>query len=60
MSKEKANSLTKYLNELKNKLTSDTPAKHKHREKSYRNFLNNEIKNTTAALEAIKLENPTK
>lgn len=44
--KEKILSLEKYLTELKNRLNSPTPDKHKNRDKEFREFLNREIRKT--------------
>jgi uncharacterized protein YpmS len=55
VSKEKTLSLTKYLSDLKNKLSSQLPEKHKNRECQYKQFLNNEIKTVSAKLEVLKL-----
>lgn len=56
MTKEKLASLNKYAQELKNKLTSPVPSKHKNREQSYKNFLTHELAMVNSKLEAAKLE----
>ncbi len=48
--------LSKYLAHIKDRLNSDTPPKHKDREKSYRQYLERELESTSAKLEALKLE----
>jgi hypothetical protein len=58
MTKEKYASLTKYVNDLKNKLTSELPAKHKNRKQQYHNFLNKEIAFTTSQLQQAALDAP--
>ena len=56
MTKEKLISLNKYAQELKNKLTSAVPAKHKNRPQSYKNFLTHELKMVNSKIEEAKLE----
>ena len=56
--KEKAISLAKYVDNLKGKLTSPTPAKHVGHPESYRNFLTREIAAATAQIEAFKTAVP--
>lgn len=46
MNKEKVKSLTKYLEDLKNRLNSDIPEKHKNRPEQFKAFLQREIKLT--------------
>lgn len=57
MTKEKLVSLTKYKNELTEKLRSgEVPIKHVDHPNSYINFLKNELKIVTAKLEEAALE----
>jgi hypothetical protein len=56
MTKAKLESLTKYLVDLKNKLTSPIPAKHVNSPETYKAFLKHEIEMVEAKLEAAKLE----
>ena len=56
MTKDKLLSLTKYMNDLVDKLKGPIPEKHTHRPKEYHNFLNNEINTVKAQLEAVRLE----
>lgn len=56
MTKEKLASLNKYAQDLKNKLSSPVPAKHKNRPQSYKNFLTHELSLVNSKLEAAKLE----
>lgn len=57
MTKEKLESLNKYLNGLKDRLnTIQIPKKHKDRPESYHTFLKHEIETVSASLEAAKLE----
>lgn len=55
MSKEKVISLTKYANDLKSRLSSPVPDKHKNRQSSYTNYLKNELDSVNAKLDALKL-----
>lgn len=55
MTKEKIVSLTKYAQELKNRIGDATPIKHKNRATTYKAFLNNELRVVTAKLRAAKL-----
>lgn len=59
MSKEKIKTLTKYVAELQNKLSSPPSAKQKNREKTYKAFLTKELSQTTKKLEALKLTGDT-
>lgn len=56
MTKEKKASLTKYVQELTNKLETAVPSKHKGHPESYKQFLQREITIVKAQLEAAKLE----
>jgi hypothetical protein len=60
MTKEKLVSLTKYVLDLKAKLETAVPEKHKNNPTTYHNFLRNEIRMTTIKLEAAKLEGTVK
>lgn len=55
MTKEKIVSLTKYLNEMKNKLDSSIPEKWAHSPESYKNFLQREVRLTAKKLDDAKL-----
>lgn len=56
MTKEKQTSLTRYANELKEKLKSPAPVKHANNVPTYHEFLTNELRKVTATLEAAKLD----
>lgn len=61
MTKDKFNSLSKYLNDLLNKQSSNSlPVKHTNREKEYKQFLANEISVVTVQLELAKIEGISK
>ena len=61
MSKEKVQKLTKYVNDLNNRLSNTTlPAKQVNRPDSYKQFLQNEIKAASAKLETLKMSEPAK
>lgn len=60
MNKEKTQSLTKYLNDLINRLQSPTPEKHIHSPATYKQFLNREIETIKNKLEAARLEGTAK
>lgn len=55
MSKQKILNLTKYVSDMKNRLTAPLPEKHKDHEKEYKQFLNNEVQMANGKLEALKL-----
>ena len=55
MSKEKVLRLTKYLTEMKDKLSNPIPSKHKDHPDNYKRFLNSEISTTSAKIDALKL-----
>lgn len=55
MSKEKLNSLSKYEQELKNKLASAVPPKHRTRAAPYVEFLERELKKTSKKIEELRL-----
>lgn len=55
MNKDKLNSLIKYANQIKERMDSTTPEKHKSREESYRNFLKHELSIVTRQIEGMKL-----
>lgn len=57
MSKEKIISLSKYVDDLKNRASSkELPAKHLLREVSYKAYLETELKKAMAQIERLKLE----
>lgn len=55
MSKEKIESLTRYVNDMKNRLTGAVPEKRKGHEESYYKFLNLEITKANRTLDKLKL-----
>ena len=56
MNKEKQTKLTRYLNDMTNKLTSAIPAKHKKNPTTYKQFLEREIAAVKTTLDNAKLE----
>lgn len=56
MTKEKLIKLTKYMNDLSDKLNASIPDKHKDSPNTYKNFLKHEINLVKSKLEAAKLE----
>jgi hypothetical protein len=48
--------LTKYLDQVKSRLSDDVPPKHKHRPESYKRYLENEKSTTEAKIDQLKLE----
>lgn len=59
MSKEKIQSLTKYANDVKSKLSeSIVPPKQRGREAQYRDFLQKELTATTAKIDSLKMTAP--
>lgn len=56
LTKEKVVSLTKYQSQLKDRLSAPIPEKHKDSPKTYKQFLERELKTVTAQLEAHRLE----
>lgn len=56
MTKEKIANLTRYVESLKNRLSSPTPSKHAAHPASYRQFLEREIQVATKQLEDSKLQ----
>lgn len=59
MSKEKIQSLTKYAEHLKAKLSEKTlPEKHKNRPAQYKQFLERELSATTAKIDSLKISSP--
>ena len=61
MSKEKLNSLAKHSQDIKNKLTSPTPEKHKGHPDTYKLFLERELEAVSKTIENIKATaTPTK
>lgn len=60
MTKEKLVSLTKYVADLKSRLSDSIPEKHKNSPTTYHDFLRNEIRMTEIKLDAAKLEGVTK
>jgi len=59
MSKEKLQSLTKYADNVKNKLSSSVPEKHKNRSAEYRQYLERELAASTKKIEALRLLEPS-
>ncbi len=55
MTKEKIQSLTKYAEEMKNKLEGEVPAKRAHAPVEYKAFLARELRLTLAKLDEAKL-----
>jgi len=55
MSKEKIQSLTKYVNDLKAKQTSTLSEKQKNRPAQYKQFLEREISAAQAKIDAMKM-----
>jgi hypothetical protein len=55
MSKEKIQSLTKYVNDLKAKQSSPLSEKQKNRPAQYKQFLEREIASTQAKIDAMKM-----
>ncbi len=53
--KEKLESLNKYVNELKARVASPTPEKHKNHPESYVKYLNLEITKASKTVEKLKL-----
>lgn len=60
MSKEKLISITKYANEIKNKLSDVVPSKHKNHANQYKAFLEKELKAANAKVENLKLSGADK
>lgn len=56
MSTDKLARLTKYADDLKNRLSSPVPPKHLGAEKEFAQFLNRELDATTKKIESLKLE----
>lgn len=56
MDKVKLQSLTKYAQDLKNKLESPIPPKHASHPDTYKQFLKHELSAVTAKLEKAKLD----
>lgn len=54
-SKQRIESLSKYISDLKNKLDSPIPEKHKERASSYYDYLESEIRKASTALESLRL-----
>jgi hypothetical protein len=55
MANDKLKSLTKYQTKIQERLSSATPDKHKHRETSYREFLQRELDTTSKKIAELKL-----
>jgi hypothetical protein len=55
MNNEKLITLSKYLEDLKNRLSGAVPPKHANHPETYKNFLRNEISAANKKLEEIKL-----
>lgn len=53
--KEKIIKLTKYVEDMKSRLGSDTPAKHASHPQAYKQFLEREIVAATRKIESLKL-----
>ena len=58
MNAEALNKAQKYAKEIRERIASPTPEKHKHREASYRQFLQWELAAVTKKIEAIQLATP--
>lgn len=56
MSKDKVNKLQKYADDIKSRLSSAVPEKHKNHPDTYKRFLDNELKTVTSQLDRLKLE----
>ena len=56
--KEVIERLTKYVNLLKLKISSNTPEKQKKREKQYKDFLQKDLQITMAKIESLKMAMP--
>jgi hypothetical protein len=56
MTKDKFESLTKYLAKLTDRLSSPIPEKHKNNPDTFKSFLNREIRVVKEQLEQAKLE----
>lgn len=52
---DKLQSLTKYQTEIKDKMSSEVPSKHKNHPQTYKVFLTKELRDVNLKLEAIKL-----
>jgi hypothetical protein len=59
MTKEKMQTLSKYVEDCQNKLAAPIPEKQKKRETQYREYLRREISQTKAQLDAAKMEGPS-
>lgn len=55
MSKEKLKSLAKYKMDIQNRLSSDTPEKHKTHPKEFKQYLERELADVNAKIEKITL-----
>ena len=55
MSKEKLMSLTKYSNDLKNRLSGTVPEKHKNRVRQYHEYINHELKIVNTKIDFLKM-----
>lgn len=60
MTQEKQKSLTRYVADMKSKLSDPVPEKHKNSPRTYHDFLRNEIRMGQIKLDAAKLEGVTK
>lgn len=60
MNKEKTLKLQTYASKLKDRLSAETPNKHKGHPETLKAFLNKELKTVTKQLEADKLESGAK
>lgn len=56
MNKDKIVSLSKYLEDIKSKLASEVPSKHKNRVSQYKAFLTKEVDLTTKKIDNLKLQ----
>lgn len=56
LTKEKLANLVKYQSQLKDRLSAPTPEKHIGHPKTYKQFLERELKTVTSQLEAHRLE----
>lgn len=55
MSVDKIKKLTAYVNQLKEKLSSNTPEKHVDRPNSYKRFLNIELETAQKQIDALRI-----
>lgn len=60
MASDKLNKLVRYVDDLKNKLTSPPSAKHASDQASYHEFLRREIASHTVKIESLRMAEPAK